>query len=951
MEKFIFHTDIGVTGVRRLPDHNYFIPKNESDEFSPYLGGGRITLLNGEWGFRFFRSETEWAESNGTDMQKVLVPSNWQYYGTDAAAYINDKYAFPYDPPFIAQGGSFGDYEKRFSFCKKKNRVYRLVFEGADSCLYAFINGQFAGYDQVSHCTSEFDVTDLLQDGENVLRVRVYKYSIGSYLENQDKIRLQGIFRNVYILERDTEHIRRYSVSYALIGKDAEVTISFEGEMPKTIEVSDGNQILVREVCKEKVVFSMRDVRLWSSEEPALYRLVIRAGEEKICDYLSFRTVRIENGIFTINGKPQKLYGVNRHEYCYESGYYLPFELLKKDAEMIRACGMNAVRTSHYPPSPEFLFLCDENGLYVMDEADVETHGAVKRRGRHEEPLMDSITEDERFAENLSDRIRRLIARDCNRQCVIMWSLGNESGLGKFMVKELERVRALGDGRLVHYESMYTRFPEKNAIRLDFISKMYPSPAQVEDFLKQDARPILLCEYSHAMGNSCGDLADYMRLFRAEPRCMGGFVWEWCDQAFPIGLDFEKPGYGGDFGEEVHDGNFCVDGLIDWKRRPKSAYAEYRQLLCPLKAEVRGGKVFLANLYSFTTVRADEFSVVRIDIDAKRQEIPFDPIAPGKETEIDVPTEKYCRLVYLRGGQELGQDELFAQSICKAAIEIRPVTSACRKIPGKDILKGGGGELVIEKASGMLSRYAIGKNTYLFGTRLTAARTPLDNDRYRKEAWTERGLFRAYCVAKSARATKSGAEYTLALAANGVGNIFDGTVRYILGQDGFFVHICGDIAEDIDWLPRFGMEFRLPREAERYVYRGYGPTESYADKHHCSAYGEYIADIKGNYRYQRPQESNSHRNTSYVCCESEKLFAEFTASALFSFRYEGYSAEQERRAAHNFELVREETNFLWVDYGMSGVGSGSCGPELDAQYRMREKHIDFTIGVRAGEKE
>ena len=949
MEKFVYHTDVRVISVGRLPDHNYFIPKNEKDEFSPYLGGGRVTLLNGEWGFQFFPSEAEWNTAGEEALQTVSVPNNWQYYGADSAAYLNDKYAFPYDPPFIAAGGAFGFYKKRFVCSKRKNRVYRLVFEGADSCLYAFLNGKFVGYDQVSHCTSEFDITELLRDGENTLTVRVYKYSVGSYLENQDKIRLQGIFRNVYILERDVEHISGYRVAYTLRGKNAEVSIRFDGKVRKTVEVSDEDNVFVRAECDEEAAFTLPNVRLWNSEQPNLYRLTIRAGEEKICDYLSFRTVGLDNGVFTVNGVPQKLFGVNRHEVCYESGYYFPFELLRRDVEMIRVCGMNAVRTSHYPPSPEFLYLCDEYGLYVVDEADVEAHGAVKLHGRHEEAFMDCITQDDRFAANLADRIGRLIERDCNRQCVIMWSLGNEAGLGRHMVEQIERVRALGDGRLVHYESMYTRFPEKNSVRLDFISKMYPSPAQVRELLSKDDRPVLLCEYSHAMGNSCGDLADYMQLFRSEPRCMGGFVWEWCDQSFPIGLDANKPGYGGDFGEEVHDGNFCVDGLLDWLRRPKSAWYEYKQLLCPLKAQIWRNKVFVENRCSFTTVRDGEYSIFRTDMQGKRSRVSFAEIMPGCKTEIRVPRGEYCKITYLHGEEVLGQDELFSENIPFPPFDFSAESAQVSLYGGKHELQSKNSRLVIDPASGMLKGFICGEREYLLGCRLLVARAPLDNDRYKVCNWRDRGLFRAYTVARGVQKEENGICYTVSLAANGVGNIFEGSVSYSLTQGGFSIRISGAVAEDVEWLPRFGLEFCLPAAVDRYTYRGYGPQESYIDKHYGSSFGEYSSALAQNYKYQRPQESNSHWHSTYVRCESEQIFASFTALKPFSFRYESYPFEKEMGAPHCFDLQETENNFLSIDYEMSGVGSGSCGPELEQKYRLSEKHIEFAVAVRTGE--
>lgn len=929
------HLNVNTVGVNRLSAHNYFIPRNTEEPFANGHGGKRFFSLDGRWEFDLFENELDYEARGRNGFRSVSVPSCWQFYSSDRAAYVNDKYTFPYDPPLIPEDGIFGIYEKSFEFYPEGNRSYRLFFEGADSCLYVFLNGAFVGYSEISHSVSEFDVTEFLKEGENRLSVRIYKYSTGSYLENQDKIRLNGLFGSVYLVARDREHIRNYKISYTLQSGNAHVNFAFSGcDLIKKVTVINGDKRVQAEGV-DGCDLVVENVALWNSEIPKRYRVEIVCGEEKICDHIAFRTVSIEKGIFLVNGKTVKLHGVNRHCYACETGYHIPHEVMLRDIKLMKACGINAVRTSHYPPAPAFIELCEEYGLYVVEEADIETHGVVKMNGGHQEALFDAITENDDFALSIRARIENMTARDHNRGCVIVWSAGNEAGYGKHIISEIRRLQESDPSRLVHYESLYTRFPERNCYRLPIISKMYAAPDELKKLLREDDRPVMLCEYSHSMGNSCGDLGEYYELFEGEPKMMGGFVWEWSDQAFPR-EDGVRMGYGGDFDEPINDGNFCLDGLLDEKRNPKSAYYELRNLNCPLRVVKNAKGYALKNTSVFETLSSATVEVLYCESDGAERRLIY-KLEPNEETQLALQNDKIYNFTFIRGGDIIGTaciGELKAEP-CKLEKAKAEITS----FKAFDILRGGDLELQIGKGSGLPERILSGGVVRLENCKLRAVRAPLDNDGYVKEGWRLRGLFRTYTLA--GREEGDGLCYRIKLCADGVGNIFEGRICYELLQGALKISLHGRVNENIEYLPRFGLEFSLPQAYQEFSYLGHGPHECYADKKNLAMIGRFSSDLKDEYIYLRPQEANSHLGTAEVTIDNMR----FTADKLFSFNYSSYSIEQLVSARHGYDLKKEGATKLILDYGMSGVGSGSCGPALNRRFALTDKSIEIDFFV------
>ncbi|MDR3318527.1 MAG: hypothetical protein LBS99_03745, partial [Clostridiales bacterium] len=519
-----------------------------------------VLSLNGEWAITEYKSVHEAddgfleSELNG----KIEVPSCVQYYGYDYFQYSCLNYPFPYDPPYVPFDNPVFHHRKRFG-CRKDGDKKYLVFEGVDSCFYLYVNKSYVGFSQISHRVSEFDVTSFIVNGENTVDVLVVKWCAGSYLEDQDKWRFSGIFRDAYLLSRPRGHIEDYTVNTALDGTvefcynrgGSEAAVTLSGET-KTVRAG------------EAVRFTLKNPGLWSAEKPLLYDLRIACAGETINEKVGIRSVTIEDGIFKINGKHIKLKGVNRHDFHPEKGAAVSEADMRADLVLMKAHNINAVRTSHYPSSPAFYKLCDELGLYVMSEADVECHQSLYLRRKENEACSFEIADGDMFAEAIIERNLDNVETQKNRACVIIWSLGNESGYGKNFTKAAELIKLKDASRPIHFESMslISGREEYYTVPLDMVSRMYPSYEWLDkDFLAdpKERRPIVLCEYSHAMGNGPGDLQRYRDIFAKSDRDMGGFVWEWKDHGVLRGGGYR---YGGDFPEHANDGNFCLDGLV-----------------------------------------------------------------------------------------------------------------------------------------------------------------------------------------------------------------------------------------------------------------------------------------------------------------------------------------------------------------------------------------------------
>ncbi len=964
--RMVFHEDLQQLHVGTLGKRCYFIPfAPGQDPFAARGDSSRMRLLNGDWDFRYYSSiidlEDDFTALPGNTT--IPVPSNWQLHGFDVPQYTNVSYPIPFDPPYVPDDIPVGVYSRDYSHVPDGMRRI-LVFEGVDSCVYLYVNGEFVGYSQVSHSMQEFDITPFLKEGNNRITAAVLKWCDGTYLEDQDKIRLSGIFRDVYILSRPEERLEDYRIATRLSGNNSRAELEFTPVgISAHCRLSDMTGATVAEFDAAAGATARVEIsapQLWNAERPYLYSLTITAGDEVIGEQVGFRSVTAENGVVKINGVPVKFRGVNRHDSYPDIGYYAPVDRMLNDLILMKRHNINAVRTSHYPNAPQFYQLCDRLGFYVIDEADMESHGCVTvyndlkwTRGYDGIAL---IASDERFLRAITDRAESLVKRDINRPCVVFWSLGNESGWGTNMRAAGELVKSLDDTRLLHYESTH-RLDDTPDDILDLVSEMYTSPEDMRRFLeKEDKRPFVLCEYCHAMGNGPGDLEEYHNTFYSSERFCGGFVWEWCDHSVPLGTTADgrvKYGYGGDFGERHNDGNFCMDGLVYPDRTPHTGLLELKQVYRPVRviAGSEPGRFRFSSVLEFTD--AGEMLDCRYEITEQGRVVregsfPFS-LSPLGVFDIEIPGTEYgdhIRFVFTASHATEYWEE--GSEVCFDQLELRPVEYAPVSVESPVEIREE--PLYITVASGEME--------YRFSRRLSAFdsikrcgrelldrpmqfnffRAPTDND-VMKGDWYGMHLHDSTARNYGVTAEVQGNAAVIRLRQSFGWSIHQPfvylDVEYRISGGMLGVSCRGRVSDKVQFLPRFGIRLFLRRDFTQVEYLGYGPRESYADKHQASWFGEFTADISAMHEdYLRPQENSSH----FGCLRAEVTDGDtsvvFASPDGFSFNASEYTQEELAEKRHNYELEKCGSSVICVDSAMAGVGSNSCGPALSEKYRV-----------------
>lgn len=980
-----YHEDLNTLHLGAVENHNYFIPfAQKQDPFEARNLSERFELLNGEWDFKYYDSIIDVEDDfiHSVFDKKIPVPANWQFFGYDNFQYTNVPYPFPFDPPFMPDDIPTGIYGLDYRYSKSDEDVY-LTFEGVDSCLYLFVNDSFAGYSQVSHSTHEFNITKYLKDGTNRFTVVVLKWCDGSYLEDQDKIRMSGIFRDVYILKRAKEHIFNYVVKAipTCTDQSAEFSFAFEGITSAHIRLCDGEQVLLDADVTSDGVFTkkLNGIKLWSPEDPYLYKLYIEAGDEVIGDYVGFRKVEVKDGVFLFNNRPIKIKGVNRHDSYPDTGYYADEAHMRKDLSMMKQHNINAVRTSHYPNAPMFYQLCDEYGLYVIDEADVETHGAVEVYNPYRWTADSTyggiamLSIDPVWGPSMLDRHIRLVKRDINRPCVIFWSLGNESGYGINMRESAIAVKKMDDTRLVHYESTH-HLDDTSTDVLDVVSEMYTHPNGIRDFLKRENehRPFILCEYCHSMGNGPGDLEDYRDTFYENDRFMGGLIWEWCDHAIPQGTAPDgrvKYGYGGDFGERHNDGNFCMDGLVYPDRRPHTGLLEVKQVYRPVRVSYEGGRFFLTNYMEF--VNAEDVLTMKAEIRLngilkETKDVSFS-VAPRECSEFTVDginnlTADFVDIRFVFGAKndttwcKKDFEVCFDQIVIKDEFkkEEHPSDRFATAMEEKFRLTVSNKNVtyVMNKRTGFLESICVGGKEILnHPVTYNFFRAPIDNDGPRGD-WF-RAHLNDYDTKLYSFEFKEEGSGVKVIVKQGFGwNINPPfakvTSEYFFAGDGsFHVKSHSEFSNKVTFLPRFGLRFFVKKEFESVEYFGYGPLESYIDKHHASYLGKFSDTVQNMFEdYVKPQENSSHYGCKYMTLSDGIVTLNFDAAPSFCFNVSEYTEEELASKKHNYELEKADSTVVCIDSGMCGVGSNSCGPMLAEKYRLPSDQLDAEFFFR-----
>lgn len=1018
--KMIYHENPEMLHVNTLARHSYFIPfAKGQDPFAKREESESLELLNGDWSFRYFDSILDLEDDFlQVESEKTIpVPSNWQLYGYDKPQYTNVAYPIVFDPPFVPDDDPVGIYSRDYSYVKDgKDRI--LVFEGVDSCFYLYINDAFVGYSQVSHAISEFDITEFLKEGKNKITVAVLKWCDGTYLEDQDKIRLSGIFRDVYVLSRPKERLEDYQVKTILSkkGEPAQLALMVKGcDVQAVLSDPEGKEVCRFEVKNgENAAVPVADPRLWSAEAPELYTLTLTAGEEVIGDKVGFRKIVVESGVVKINDVPVKFRGVNRHDSYPETGYVCSVAQMEKDLVLMKRHNINAVRTSHYPNSPLFYQLCDQYGLYVIDENDMESHGCVEvyndltGYGSDGYRGIALLASDERFKKAILDRIEALVTRDYNRPCVVMWSLGNESGYGTNMRAAAELVKKLDDTRLVHYESTL-KLDETSDDVLDLVSEMYTSTEDMKKYLEkeEETRPFILCEYCHAMGNGPGDLEDYHQTFHSSERFCGGFIWEWSDHSVILGETPDgkpKYGYGGDWGEKHNDGNFCMDALTYPDRTPHTGLLETKQVYRPIRVEkgAKTGEFVLHNLLEHVDPGTYLEGAYEISYDGVVVSGPVFAfhMEPLGSTMIEVPEvkdfeeeEAYIRFIfratktlpYCEKGYEVCFDQLpINEKGYEVCLDQRQISesgaadltaekeadkSAAEKTSAQKAVEDHAvtDNMVTEKAMSGDAKVTTepftvtvdyGSVSYRFNKRISAIdsicyegkeilekpvefnffRAPVDND-VMKQDWYRAHLNDSIAKGYGVNAEQEGDQVILTQRQSFGWSIYQPIaymdVKYVFSQKGIDIYCEVETGNKVPFLPRFGLRMFVSKAFEKVSYYGYGPYESYIDKHQASYMGNFEAKVSEMHEdYIRPQENSSHYNCKHMSISDGGVKLTFTHPDGFSFNASKYTQEELAAKRHNFELEECGQHVLCVDYKMAGVGSNACGPQLAQKYRL-----------------
>lgn len=680
-----YYEDLSILHDNTMPMRSYYIPASQKMNtlIEHREDSDRFQLLNGVWKFQYYKSVYDLKEAfyrtsfNTKDFDDITVPGVWQIAGYDSPQYTNIRYPFPFDPPYLPQDIPCGAYVRKFTYHENIDapKIY-LNFEGVDSCFFVWLNGKYTGYSQVPHATAEFDVTEFLKEGENTIAVLVLKWCDGSYLEDQDKFRMNGIFRDVYLLKRPERAIWDYHIITQIKENTAKIklNVTFDFSIPVSVTIEDQARAVVATGTISddgSIEFKIPNPTLWNTEHPYIYTLTLQSSYETIVDYIALRTIEIRDKVIYFNGQKIKFRGVNRHDSDPETGFTVSVPQIKKDLSLMKQHNFNSIRSSHYPNAPYFYQMCDLYGFMVIEEADIEAHGPYMLYRKEDTDYNrfkrwnEKIADDPIWEESILDRVQHMVQRDKNRFCIVMWSMGNESAYGCNFEKALRWTKKFDPCRLTQYESARYRNYDVtyDYSNLDLYSRMYPAMNEIEEYLEEDgSKPFLLVEYCHSMGNGPGDLEDYFQLIQKDDRMCGGFVWEWCDHAIAHGKTESGKTiyyYGGDHDEELHDGNFCMDGLVFPDRTPHTGILEYKNVYRPVRVvsyDQETGKLVLHNYLDFDDLKDYldiRFEVIKDGLSTvqKGKLSPFSvmPHTDGvTELNVTIPNEGkiYLKLIY-----------------------------------------------------------------------------------------------------------------------------------------------------------------------------------------------------------------------------------------------------------------------------------------------------------------
>lgn len=1012
------------------------LPRESEPGLSPWR-----KLLSGVWRFSYAESVAEAPEGferadfEDSGWDRLPVPSNWQMHGYGKPVYSNVRYPFPVDPPHVPDANGTGCYRRTFSLpAAWAGMQVFLHFGGVNSAFHVWLNGEPVGYSQGAHLPSEFNVTHLVRPGENTLAVRVYQYSDGAYLEDQDFWRLSGIFRDVWLFAAPTVHIFDVRVrtplenDYQDAKLDVGVSLRNYGQkgvrgyavLAKLLDPA-GRLVLAQPVMEKIIIGAGKEVAVemaapvarplkWNAEEPHLYRLVLTLCDAKgnaveaTCLNVGFRQIEVKGQRILANGRPIKIHGVNRHDMSPDTGHAVSLALMEQDVRLMKQHNVNAIRTSHYPPDPRLLDLCDRYGLWVIDEADLETHGMAP---------WSRLSQDPEWEAAYLDRAIRMVERDKNHPCVIAWSLGNESGYGANHDAMARWIRQADPTRLIHYEGAdCVQRAEKNPHPLarelyDLESEMYPHVDRLVEKGKvaDDPRPFFMCEYAHAMGQGPGNLKEYWEAIWAAPRLVGGCIWEWADHSIrrkgdrllfrgaacqPAVQESEEKlpvpfsaqewfAYGGDFGDEPNDGNFCIDGLVFPDRVPHSGLLEYKAVVQPAHVEavdLAAGRIRITNRHDFASLEylEGQWAVVEDGCVVAQGALPLLDVPPHESREFALPGwacapagEAFLNLSFVLKSATLwaprGYEVAFAQLSLPAEAPAAPAIRAADMPPvemreRRDEVEIVGEEfrIVFDRHRGQMAAWEWqGLSLLARGPRVQLWRAPTDNDRHVANEWRAAGYDRLVPRITALETIVGGS----ALSRLRVESVLGGwavvppfrcaQTYSIYGSSDVVIEMALEPLKDgLPPLPRFGLELHLPAGFEQFAWFGLGPHECYPDRKESGRVGLYCGTVSEQHvPYIRPQENGNKADCRWAAVTTVRgtgLLA--VGMPLINANVQHYTPEDLTRARHAHELVPRAETILHLDHAHNGLGSNSCGPRELEQYRLHARPMRFAVRLR-----
>ncbi|MBM7858834.1 glycoside hydrolase family 2 TIM barrel-domain containing protein [Lentzea nigeriaca] len=903
--------------------------------------------LDGTWRFHLSPSlaaapqDVEREDFDDSGWGSLTVPGHWQLQGHGSPAYTNVDYPFPVEPPFVPSENPTGDHRLEFDLPSDwpSDEPAVLRFDGIDSCGRVWLNGSELGVTRGSRLPSEFDVGDLLRPQRNVLVVRVHQWSSGSYLEDQDMWWMSGIFRSVTLLSRPRGGVADYHLQASYDHVSGLGTLK--------IDAAPGVLVTVPELGVRDARSAEVPVEPWSAENPRLYDGVVHTAAERVPVRIGFRTVAIEDGVITINGSRVVFRGVNRHEHHPRFGRAVPREAMLADVLLMKRHNVNAVRTSHYPPDPHFLQLCDEHGLWVIDECDLETHGFGELHWEG------NPSDDPRWAESYVDRMRRTVERDKNHPSVVMWSLGNESHTGRNLAAMASWTRDRDPSRPVHYEG------DRECEYVDVYSRMYASHEEVDQIGRREdtnahrrTLPFVLCEFAHAMGNGPGGMLEYRELFERYRHVHGGFIWEWIDHGLEADGHYA---YGGDFGEPIHDGNFVIDGLVFPDRTPSPGLLEFAKVFEPVRITGTAQGIRIESHYDHVSLDHLRFDwVYEVDgVEVATGALDVPAVAAGQHADVALPElpeasgegwlTVHASLAAATTWADAGHVLAWGQIAVAEATPVAPV-DAVEQVGVGDALWLGPGEF--DPATGRLTR--LGEHLVV-GPRLDLWRAPTDNDRSadqpEERTWRDAGLHRLQhrVIEVGVQETALVVRTRVAPPAVGYGMFAD----YHWTAEGDRLRLRLDVTPDGEWpctLPRLGLRLALPAELDAVEWFGAGPGEAYADSRQAARIGRFTSTVDElQTPYVFPQENGNRSDVRWLHLTAGGRGIRVSGEPVFDFTARRWTSEDLDAARHTDELKPRDHVYLNLDLAQHGLGTASCGPGVLPQYRLHAQKASFSL--------